>query len=248
MPLEDLTGVKYINSLNETWPAGTDFPDAGDDHLRGIKNVLKNSFPSINGALTRPLANINAGSVPVGANVLFFDVAAPLGWTRYAGIAATTGLRVVPSATPGGGTGGTDDPVLNAVVASHTHTFSATTDSTSVAHTHAVSITSGTESANHTHSVNDPGHTHAGSVLGAANTGAAFYTGGGLPAQGPASAVTGISLSTQSANHTHLVSGNTGSNSVAHTHPFSGDVAVNAGAANWTPRYMDMILCTRSAP
>lgn len=248
MPLEDLTGVKYINSLNETWPAGTDFPDAGDDHLRGIKNVLKNSFPSINGALTRPLANINAGSVPVGANVLFFGVAAPLGWTRYAGIADTMGLRIVPSATPGGGTGGTDNPVLNAVVASHTHTFSATTDSTSVAHTHAVSITSGGESANHTHSVNDPGHTHTGIVLGDASHGAAFFTPSGLPAQAPASAVTGISLGNQSVNHTHLVSGNTGSHSVAHTHPFSGVVVANAGAANWTPRYMDMILCTRSTP
>lgn len=59
MPLEDLTGNKYISDLNANWPAGTDFPDAGDDHMRGIKNVLLRSFPGITGPVTVSQDEIN---------------------------------------------------------------------------------------------------------------------------------------------------------------------------------------------
>ncbi len=48
MPLEDLTGPnKYIDDLVREWPLGIDPFSEGDDHLRGLKNVLKNSFPSV---------------------------------------------------------------------------------------------------------------------------------------------------------------------------------------------------------
>lgn len=54
MALEDLTGLsKYINSLVVTNPPGaTDYLSEADDHLRGIKNVIKNTFPSLTGAVT----------------------------------------------------------------------------------------------------------------------------------------------------------------------------------------------------
>ena len=48
MALEDLTGTKYIDALNSANPVGaTDAKNQGDDHMRGIKNVLKNTFPNI---------------------------------------------------------------------------------------------------------------------------------------------------------------------------------------------------------
>ena len=54
MSLEDLTGLaKFISDLINTNPVGaTDGKDAGDDHIRGIKNVLLNTFPNITGAVT----------------------------------------------------------------------------------------------------------------------------------------------------------------------------------------------------
>ena len=47
MALEDLTGTKYIDDLVATNPAAGDNVSEGDDHIRGIKNVLKTTFPNI---------------------------------------------------------------------------------------------------------------------------------------------------------------------------------------------------------
>ena len=61
MALEDLVGVdKFIDDLVSSNPVGsTDEKKDGDDHIRGIKNVLKNSFPSITGAVTADQAELN---------------------------------------------------------------------------------------------------------------------------------------------------------------------------------------------
>lgn len=42
MPLENAT---TINQLDSQWPAGGDTADKGDDHIRLIKSVLKQTFP-----------------------------------------------------------------------------------------------------------------------------------------------------------------------------------------------------------
>lgn len=53
MALEDLTGSdKFISALNPAWPVDDDWVDEGDNHVRGIKNVLKNTFPNVDGAVT----------------------------------------------------------------------------------------------------------------------------------------------------------------------------------------------------
>lgn len=57
--LEDLTGTKYIDSLVATNPASGDVKGEGDDHLRGIKNVIANTFPNITGAITSTQAELN---------------------------------------------------------------------------------------------------------------------------------------------------------------------------------------------
>ncbi len=50
MGLEDLTGNKYIDSLNTSNPDGSaDKVNKADDHIRGIKNVLKKTFPNVDG-------------------------------------------------------------------------------------------------------------------------------------------------------------------------------------------------------
>ena len=51
----------YINSLNVAWPDGAVDPKSdGDNHLRLIKNAIKNTFPNITGAVTPTQTNLNA--------------------------------------------------------------------------------------------------------------------------------------------------------------------------------------------
>jgi hypothetical protein len=59
MALEDLTGTKYIDDLNSSNPAAGDNVSEGDDHIRGIKNVLKTTFPGIDGAITATDTELN---------------------------------------------------------------------------------------------------------------------------------------------------------------------------------------------
>lgn len=59
--LEDLTGPsKFLDDLVVSNPDGaTDPKSEGDDHVRGIKNVLKNTFPNINAAVTATATELN---------------------------------------------------------------------------------------------------------------------------------------------------------------------------------------------
>jgi hypothetical protein len=227
MPLEDLTGNKFIPDLNENWPAGTDYPDAGDDHIRGVKNVLKRQFPNIGRvAVTATAAQLNSGGVPIGSVMIFYQTAPPTGWKRST-IDATRALRVVATATAGGGSGGLDDPVLNDKVPSHAH---------------AINLTSGAMNANaqHTHvasasAVGD--HVHFVAWNGqrtdaAANGGAASFNAIGGSVNSGAAGAHGHTISVVSTN-------------TDHSHNVVGDSQSNASAANWAPRYMDVIVCER---
>jgi hypothetical protein len=60
MALEDLTGTdKFITALVPNNPDGLDDRRQGDDHDRGIKNVLLNSFPNIDAPVTATPAQLN---------------------------------------------------------------------------------------------------------------------------------------------------------------------------------------------
>lgn len=43
----------YLDDLNELWPLGGDGKAAGDNHIRLMKEVLKNTFPGLAGAFAR---------------------------------------------------------------------------------------------------------------------------------------------------------------------------------------------------
>lgn len=60
MATEDLTGTgKHIDDLVATNPAATDSVSDGDEHIRGVKNVLKNTFPNLTGAVTATHTELN---------------------------------------------------------------------------------------------------------------------------------------------------------------------------------------------
>lgn len=76
MPLESAI---YINTLQPDWPTGRDPRSEGDDHLRAIKKVLQNTFPSIDGAVTGTPAQINN----ITLNTPWVDNSATLGASSF---------------------------------------------------------------------------------------------------------------------------------------------------------------------
>jgi len=82
MPLENLTGNDvFIGNLNEAWPLDGDYVDEGDDHVRGVKNVLKNQFPNLGAdPVTATASQLNNFMVPVGAILDYAGGGAPAGW------------------------------------------------------------------------------------------------------------------------------------------------------------------------
>jgi len=114
-----------------------------------------------------------------------------------------------------GETGGAKTHALTeAELAAHDHNVGElVTGNQSVSHTHAVSITSGTVSSDHTHNVPN--------VISPSGSGSgAFFESwpGGTGSR--THTTTGIS-----ANHTHAVSGDTGSQSASHSHTITGSTA-----------------------
>lgn len=59
MPIETAT---LISDLNVSYPQGTDPLADADDHIRLVKSALKNTFPSVTGALTGTHTAINRAS------------------------------------------------------------------------------------------------------------------------------------------------------------------------------------------
>lgn len=83
MALENMTGPNaYISAMVQTNPASTDPEGEGDDHLRGIKNCILNTFPNINGPVMLTDEQLNAiltqkPQVPIGCILDFAGGALP---------------------------------------------------------------------------------------------------------------------------------------------------------------------------
>ena len=184
-------------------------------------------------------------SIPSGSVMLFAQAATPTGWTRITTDSANNRMLRVVNSGSGGGVGGSDSPITMSVVPSHTHTI--TTGSESVSHNHTATV--GVQSAQHSHGVTDPGHSHTGGVLvGSSSSGNSLMAAATGSTENPSariiinSGTTGISVNTATTDHNHTVT--LGNASVSHTH--SGTTAANSGAANWAPRYVDLLMCSKN--
>ena len=197
-----LESASYIAQLNASNPTSTDTVSQADDHLRLIKNVLKNTFPNLDQPVLATPNQLNY-PVPQGFIGMWSGSVAtiPSGWVLCNGSNGTPDLRgrfivgaggdYSPAATGGSAT----QTLTSGNIPAHTHTFS------------GVSSAAG----GHTHSITDPGHSHGLTLQNSTFGG----TGGGtlaatIGSYSTASATTGITINAVG-DHTHTYSGTTSS-------------------------------------
>jgi hypothetical protein len=180
--------------------------------------------------------------IPDGSVMVFFQAAAPTGWTKLATQNDKT-LRVVSG--DGGGTGGDWAMSSGETTSSngaHTHTSAAHTH-TGAAHTH----TGGSLAAGaHTLSTSEmPSHTH---VLGNWDGGGPYHTfrrSGGHEGTSGASGATG-----GGGSHSHSLSGTSASTTPGASGSTTPADTGSAGAHTHTiaaPQYIDVIICSKDA-
>jgi len=68
------TGIEdpgtYVDGLNDAYPAEGDDLLEGNNHIRGVKNAIVNTFPNITGAITATHTDINDLATKTGAETL----------------------------------------------------------------------------------------------------------------------------------------------------------------------------------
>jgi hypothetical protein len=188
---------------------------------------------SVNGYMTSTYAakldGIAAGAITFasGTRLAFHQAAAPTGWTQDVSDNADNRMfRVVNTA--GGGVGGSNSPILNNVVPAHTHGF--TTGAQSADHAHYTSGQTGGQSVDHSHGFPN-------TAIAQGNSGQQGRTDGNQ-----ASAMGGTNGT--STDHSHAWGNWSGGVSANHTH--SGSTDSGSSQTNWTPRYVDLIICQKN--
>lgn len=88
--------VTYITSLDESLPTGSDPIPEGDNHLRGIKTALKQSFPNINGPVTATPDALNT----LGITQPSGDNSSKTATTAFVQAAISAAIFSPPSAAP----------------------------------------------------------------------------------------------------------------------------------------------------
>jgi hypothetical protein len=176
-------------------------------------------------------ADPTVGAFPAGTRLLFSQTTAPVGWAQDTAMDDRM-LRVVGN-TGGGNTGGTDSPTVMNVVPSHTHTFSG---SAMASHTH---IFTGAALLGHTHPVMAHDHVVHSQMLDTS-----FISNGSTEIL----SATGSTFTTgQTGGTTDNASAGTpsGTNSSVSAGIPTGSISTNSGAANWAPKYLNVIVCVK---
>lgn len=223
----DYTGMANLVTGMRRWVrVGTTNVKLVERNAAGSEDTIFDSSLKANSSDVTTQINLAVATlIPSGTRMPFAQASAPSGWTQdTSDNASNRMLRVVNTA--GNGIGGSASPILNNVVPAHTHGF--TTGAVSADHAHYVSgYTSG--SGNHQHGINR--YTNTGSNqngFGGGDNGsfsATNYTAAG-------------------GDHNHSFAAWTGGINVNHTH--SGSTDNGSSQTNWSPRYIDMIICSKN--
>jgi hypothetical protein len=194
----------------------------------GTVNVIL-TYPS--SYSVRAAASGSNSEFATGTRLSFAQASAPTGWAQDTTDNANNRMLRVVSST-GNGIGGSASPILNNTVPSHTHGFS--TGGQSNNHVHGWGNYTGGVTENHYHIQNVT-----------ANEGSGPYPRADYNSDGSYSGYDqGVGTSYISNNHAHYVSGDTGGYSADHSH--SGTTDNGSSQTNWSPRYIDMIICAKS--
>jgi len=207
--------------------------------LYQIKAVNAGNADTVGGYSAASLLNSNL--IPAGTKMVFYQAAAPAGWTKDT-VQNDKALRVVSGA--GGGSGGTH-PLSTPPSTAHTHT--------GPSHTHS--------GPSHTHSYSTViAHTHAFTTGSAGNHShgySAQYVDGSNRTRAKTNTAAGQSdvLNTNSAGaHTHTgttnstgsASGTTGAAGTGQTGASGTGNTSSNGPTAFAPQFIDVIICTRN--
>ena len=190
--------------------------------------------------------------IPTGSVMLFYQSAAPTGWTQLT-TQNNKALRVVSGS--GGGTGGSNtftstfDSSRSVPLLQHNH--NANLSNQTANHSHGANASSNTNNTgNHSHGVSDPGHNH--NYQKAVDT--IEYGDRNSDARDDhwstvetGNATTGISIQSNG-SHSHNVSTNVsvGNNSANHKHNISiGNNGQSGASMDFAVSYIDVIICTK---
>lgn len=200
MALETAT---YIDDLVPANPSGTDRLQFGDDHIRMIKQVLKNTFPNITGPVTKTQDDLNATAFtfPIGIISIWYgaSIDVPNGW------AVCNGQTVARS----DGLGDITTPDLRDRVVIGAGTLAA--QGIQIGATTASGTT--TAAGAHTHTISGGEHTHTIQVQSATTNATLSVTTDPIDGSGGQSMVQSVSITNPPA-HTHVAT----AESAPHSH------------------------------
>lgn len=172
-----------------------------------------------------------AALLPAGTRMPFAQAAAPTGWTQDTTEAANNRmLRVVAGA--GGGQGGTHSPILCNVVPAHTHGLNI--NAADPAHQHTFTTTWQGGGSFPTILGDD---SSAGEPMGSFSRGGLINDGSGAASNPP-----WRSQYVDMVAHNHT--GTTDWSGAYHSH--SGNTDNGSSSTNWTPKYIDLIICVKN--
>ena len=257
-----LETFNYIDSLVVTNPTATDNVSQGDDHLRGIKTTLKNTFPNVTGAINATQAEVDildgatvttaevnsldmSGSASTAGDVLTSNGtgSAPT-WQAIVSFDSGTKMVFAQASAPTGWTQDTvnNDKALRVVsgVGGGTGGTHALSSPPSTAHTHS------TPAHSHTHTLSAGAHTLSTTQMPAHSH--TYYAWGSDQYNNGYRVEYGDSRDSLQYNFT---SASTGGGS-SHSHTLSGSIdsggsgtSGSAGPTAFAPQYVDVIVCSK---
>jgi microcystin-dependent protein len=144
-----------IDLLDDAKPGSGEDANLSDDYHRQIKTAVQGSFPNLAGAVTLTDTQLNNAVNLVGGNViymLFYEAAAPVGWTQNTALASLDGATIRMETGAGGqavaGTHSINSPP--SIDHSHTDTFAVANHTLTAAqipqHRHTYNYVRGDES------------------------------------------------------------------------------------------------------
>jgi hypothetical protein len=90
---------EFIDDLNAANPTATDNVSEGDDHLRGLKTTLKNTFPNVTGAINATETELNYVDGVTSAIQTQLDAKLATGGTIATATITTLGSTTVNATT-----------------------------------------------------------------------------------------------------------------------------------------------------